>query len=197
MRVYVSSVWKWALAYTRIQIRPGLSLACPALAPPTAGSCCRCCSVVLFVQSSLSLVYLYCVLFASLFPPWTSSSFLLKYFSIICSAFSSPYSRQSTSSTSCITSTAFFASPHRILPLYLAFDDIFGYISSPDRCFPSSLSFSFFLIPLFLSCVFVHLNPHSCHNTYLYFTGSVTKRLIVYISPFGFSHEAENDPQKL
>lgn len=41
-----------AFAYTRIQIRPGLSLASPALAPHRC-----CCSVVFFVRSSLSLVY--------------------------------------------------------------------------------------------------------------------------------------------
>lgn len=127
--------------------------------------------------------------------PFSLHGHLLFFFSSISRLFAAPFHLLThanlPSSTSCITSTAFFASPHRILPLYLAFDDIFGYVSSPDRCFPSSLSFSFSLIPLFLSCVFVHLNPHSCHNTYLYLTGSVTKRLIVYISPFGFSHEAE------
>lgn len=32
---------------------------------------------------------------------------------------------------------ACLTSPHPI-PLYLAFDDIFSYISSPDRCFPPS-----------------------------------------------------------
>lgn len=136
-----------------------------------------------------------------------SSLCFFKYISIICSAFSSPYLRQSflfhqhtyfmhyVYCIFCLTSPH----PYRSISLLMISSAIYSArivalppLSSLHPPFPVS-----FLISLFLSCVFVHLNRHSCHNTYFYLTGSVTKKLIVYISPFGLSLAAESNPQKL
>lgn len=67
-------------------------------------------------------------------------SSLCFYISIICSFISSilrTYANPTSSFMHYVYCIACLTSPHPI-PLYLAFDDIFSYISSPDRCFPPS-----------------------------------------------------------
>lgn len=147
---FSSRIMEVAFAYTlgfKIRFIPGLSLAFsrPPSLHPAAGSCCRCCFVVFFVQSSLFVSGVCnneCItLCFSPFSPWTSfllSAFISRLFAV---SYLPSSVRQFYLDLHALRLLHFL--PHPI-PLYLAFDDIFSYISSPDRCFPPS-SFLLFL----------------------------------------------------